>query len=397
MSDRKNIIIIEDSSKMGGVQYSTFYFAEEIIKQRLHKLKILIPFDGAFTSLCKENNIPYNTYDPIPYISTSISLINDKIRIPNPFSLIYNISLILINSVKTRALINSRKPDIVITKGFFTHMSGGLACKMLKIPIIWHLQDLVSNRYFGLYESFLNFLANKIPNCIICDGQLIKAALKGDIRKRSFVVLNGIKSGELQRCPDARRHTRKELGISENAYVIGHVARIKPWKGQIHLLKAFIDYSKHNLDSYLILAGSPLFGKDKYYNYLKNIIHKSNLHDRVIMPGYRSDLKNIFSAMDMFIYPSVEKDTSPLVLLSAISAGLPIAMTQIESLEDIASHCPSIDLFNIADRDYLIKLIKKYENPILRNEKGLKNKKYAYKYFDISIHTENIARILTTI
>jgi len=93
----------------------------------------------------------------------------------------------------------------------------------------------------------------------------------------------------------------------------------------------------------------------------------------------------------------VEKDTSPLVLLSAISAGLPIAMTQIESLEDIASHCPSIDLFNIADRDYLIKLIKKYENPILRNEKGLKNKKYAYKYFDISIHTENIARILTTI
>ena len=45
----------------------------------------------------------------------------------------------------------------------------------------------------------------------------------------------------------------------------------------------------------------------------------------------------------------------------------------------------SIDLFNIADKDYLIKLIKKYENPILRNEKGLKNKNYADKYFDISI------------
>ena len=382
---------------MGGVQYSTFYFAEEIIKQKLYKLAILIPFKGTFSSLCKKNNIPYNLYNPISYISTSFSFINDKIRIPNPFSLLFNIFLILINSIKTRSLINSQKPDIVITKGFFTHMSGGLACKMLKIPIVWHLQDLVSNRYFGLYISFLNFLANKIPNCIICDGQLIKASLKGDILKRSFVVLNGIKPDELQRCPNSRKHTRAELGIPDNAYVIGHVARIKPWKGQAHLLEAFIDYSKYNLNSYLILAGSPLFGKDKYYKYLKNIIHKSNLDSRVIMPGYRSDLKNIFSAMDIFVYPSVEKDTSPLVLLSAISAGLPIAMTQIDSLEDIASHCPSIDLFNIADKDYLIKLIKKYENPILRDEKGFKNKNYADKYFDISIHTENIAKILTTI
>ena len=382
---------------MGGVQYSTFYFAEEIIKQKLYKLDILIPFKGTFSSLCKEHNIPYNIYNPISYISTSFSFINDKIRIPNPFSLLFNIFLILINSIKTRSLINSQKPDIVITKGFLTHMSGGLACKMLKIPIVWHLQDLVSNRYFGLYISFLNFLANKIPNCIICDGQLIKASLKGDILKRSFVVLNGIKPDELQRCPNSRKHTRAELGIPDNAYVIGHVARIKPWKGQAHLLEAFIDYSKYNLNSYLILAGSPLFGKDKYYKYLKNIIHKSNLDSRVIMPGYRSDLKNIFSAMDIFVYPSVEKDTSPLVLLSAISAGLPIAMTQIDSLEDIASHCPSIDLFNIADKDYLIKLIKKYENPILRDEKGFKNKNYADKYFDISIHTENIAKILTTI
>ena len=52
------------------------------------------------------------------------------------------------------------------------------------------------------------------------------------------------------------------------------------------------------------------------------------------------------------IYPSIEKDTSPLALISALSAGLPVAMTQIDSLEDVASYCPSIDLFHISDNEF---------------------------------------------
>ena len=82
MSVFKKIIIIEDSAKMGGVQYSTFYLAGEIIKQKSFDLRIFFPFEGPFTSLCKKHNIPFSIYNPIPYISTSISLFNDKIRIP---------------------------------------------------------------------------------------------------------------------------------------------------------------------------------------------------------------------------------------------------------------------------------------------------------------------------
>ena len=162
-------------------------------------------------------------------------------------------------------------------------------------------------------------------------------------------------------------------------------------------MNAFIDYSKENLNSYLILAGSPLFGKDKYYRYLKEIIIKNNLENRVSMPGYRSDLGNLFSAMDFFVYPSIEKDTSPLALLSALCSGLPVAMSQIDSLKDVVSNCPSIDLFNVDDNDNLVRLMEKYENPILRNKNGIKNKKYAKYNFNISNHTKHITKIFKTI
>jgi len=397
MSVFKKIIIIEDSAKMGGVQYSTFYLAGEIIKQKSFDLRIFFPFEGPFTSLCKKHNIPFSIYSPIPYISTSISLFNDKFRIPNLFSYFYNIFLLFINSNRIGKIMRFHKPDIVITKGIYNHLSGGLVCNMLKIPIVWHLQDLVSNRIFGLYKFIISYIANRIPDYIICDGKLIKESLQGEIQNRTFVVMNGIRPDDFKRCSKARTETRRAFGIPDDAYVIGHVARIKPWKGQIHLLNAFIDYAKDNLNSYLILTGSPLFGKDKYYKYLIDIIHDNDLENRILLPGYRSDLKNIFSAIDLFIYPSLEKDTSPLALISALSAGLPVAMTQIDSLKDVASYCPSIDLFHISDNEYLVKLIKKYEDPILRDKKGNKNKNYANRYFDIVKHCQQITKILIKI
>jgi len=49
-----------------------------------------------------------------------------------------------------------------------------------------------------------------------------------------------------------------------------------------------------------------MFDNDKYYKNLKQLVFKNDLWDRVLMPGYRSDLKNIFSAIDLFVYPSLE-------------------------------------------------------------------------------------------
>ena len=94
-----------------------------------------------------------------------------------------------------------------------------------------------------------------------------------------------------------------------------------PWKGQEKLLDAFVPYSKINGNAYLLLIGSPVFDNDKYYKKIKLKILKNHLEDRIILPGYRSDLSSVYSAIDLFIFPSLEKDTSPLSLLGAMVFG----------------------------------------------------------------------------
>ena len=112
------------------------------------------------------------------------------------------------------------------------------------------------------------------------------------------------------------------------------------------------------------------------------------------MPGYRTDLNDIFSAMDLFVYPSLEKDTSPLALLSALSAGLPVGVSNIYSLSEITNLCPAVDIFNPKSLEEIILLLKKYEDPKLRRKCGEINRKSGVNYFDISNHSLNMVQTI---
>ena len=112
------------------------------------------------------------------------------------------------------------------------------------------------------------------------------------------------------------------------------------------------------------------------------------------MPGYRYDLQAMYSAMDLFLYPSLEKDTSPLALISAISSGLPVGVSNIASLTEIVDKCNQIDTFNPKKSDEMSAIMKKYENIKIRKKSGMLNREAGIKYFDISIHGQQMQQII---
>src|SRR5262249_43919205 len=59
------------------------------------------------------------------------------------------------------------------------------------------------------------------------------------------------------------------------------------------------------------------------------------LTDRIRFAGYSHDLARVLAAMDIFAFTSVEKDTSPLALLSAMSSGLPTVAFDISGVREL--------------------------------------------------------------
>ncbi|MBL52118.1 MAG: hypothetical protein CMG57_09200 [Candidatus Marinimicrobia bacterium] len=375
------------------MQNSTLFLAEYLWLTGLYDLETLLPNSGPLSDQLSQKSIPIIFYKPISYKSTSVSFFNDRFRIPNPIAWGWNLTAILLNIIKIKKNIKS-KTDLVITKGLLNHFASGFACKTLNIPVICHLQDLISNRYIGLMNIFFNIFAKFIPNYIICDGIHIQKSLGKKNKKKSFVILNGIKTERYIRNKEFGFKIRNEFKIPLGGYVIGHVGRMTPWKGQNQLVKAFINYSTQNSNAYLLLIGAPLFDNDDYYNSIIKTLQSYSMAHRVIMPGYRFDLQSMYSAMDLFLYPSLEKDTSPLTLISAISSGLPVGVSNIASLKEIVDKCKQIDTFNPMKSDEIIRIMKKFENNKIRKESGILNREAGIKYFDISIHGKKMQQVI---
>ena len=387
-------MIVEEQSDMGGVQHSTLLLAKNLSKLNYISSTILLPSKGMMSSAFDNASIKYILYNKIKYSSTSISLVNDRIRIINPFSYIFNIVAIILNALSIRAILKIHYADIVLTKGLGNHFSCSLACKMMNKKVIWHLQDLISDRYFGILQFIINMAANVLADFVICDGQLIKDSLRGKAYENSKVVFNGVSVGDFKMSDNSRFLTRSELNIPQQAYVIGNVARFTPWKGQRYLVEAFIEYSKLNNNAFLLLVGSPLFDNGAYYNELQELVKINQITDRVIMPGYRTDLQNIFSSIDLFAYPSIEKDTTPLSLISALSSGLSTVVSNIPSLHEVVSRFKYVKTFEPNNTQKLISLFQEYENIDTRKSHGINNHINAKKYFAIETHTKEMLNIL---
>jgi glycosyltransferase involved in cell wall biosynthesis len=87
----------------------------------------------------------------------------------------------------------------------------------------------------------------------------------------------------------------------------------------------------------LVLVGSPLFDSDAYERELRDAVEALGLHERVIFAGYRRDLPQVLAALDIYVHSSVEKDTSPLAVVSAMSAGKPIVSTNVAGVAELFS------------------------------------------------------------
>lgn len=134
---------------------------------------------------------------------------------------------------------------------------------------------------------------------------------------RTSVVLNGI---DLERFAAAERKApslRHELGLSEDAVLIGHVGRFTTQKNHRLLVEIFADLASRVGDAALILVGTgPL--REETERHATSL----GLRSRVHFMGARTDTAHVLAGLDVLVVPSLYEGL-PVVVVEAQAAGLP--------------------------------------------------------------------------
>lgn len=143
------------------------------------------------------------------------------------------------------------------------------------------------------------------------------------IRSSKYKIIdNGIDSEKYSFSVSNRKKIRDEFGLKEETFLIGHVGRFEYQKNQSYLFDIFYEVIKLEPTAKLVLVGDGIQREE-----FEEKIEKLRIKNSVILTGLRMDVNEIYSAMDLFVLPSLHEGF-PFVLVEAQMNGLRCIVTE---------------------------------------------------------------------
>lgn len=136
----------------------------------------------------------------------------------------------------------------------------------------------------------------------------------------AITVNNGIDFKRFSN-PLPKEKVKVNLGLTEDAFVIGHVGRFIESKNHFFILDIFEEIRKINDKAVLVTIGN---GKLK--NIFKEKVQKKGLDECVLMLENRTDIPDLMNMMDIFLFPSTYEGL-PVVMIEAQKLGIKCVMS----------------------------------------------------------------------
>jgi glycosyltransferase involved in cell wall biosynthesis len=124
---------------------------------------------------------------------------------------------------------------------------------------------------------------------------------------------------------------KNEFSMNAGRPSAGMIASFRPRKGAEYLINAMPAVLEKIPDAVLFMIGHGEWvrGKD-YIEELKELAVSNGVSDSIIFTGFRSDIPQIVSELDVLILPSVYGEGSSLTILEAMGLGCPVIATATE-------------------------------------------------------------------
>ncbi len=228
--------------------------------------------------------------------------------------------------------LDRRNAHVVHLHGYGASTFGRLAAAMRRLPVVVHehanLTDTpwfqkVADKALAPFTDIAIAVSRSTAEFTI-NARLIPA-------ERTRVVYLGVPLEEFSRprTADEIASARRALNIPAGVFAIGTVTRLMPSKGNEYL----VDAARQVVDA-LPSARVYIVGEGELQADLQARADALKLGDRLVFTGFRRDVAEALSALDLVVFPSLWEGT-PLTVLETLAMGKPIVSTDADGLLDV--------------------------------------------------------------
>ncbi|GGF27672.1 glycosyltransferase family 4 protein [Echinicola rosea] len=220
------------------------------------------------------------------------------------------------------ALVNERNIKLIYTNTTAVWI-GAWVAKKKNIKHIWHVREIIETPIW--FKNFIERYITYTGDLALCVSQAVIENMKPNVPSYMMkLVYNGINYLPFK---EATYDLKDELGIPQDTILIGMIARVHFWKGQSYFLDVAKALAHRHDHLHFVMVGDAFEGYEYLYDEIKDKVKANGLTDKVSNLGYRTDIPNIMSGLDIFMLPSILPDPLPTTVLEAMAAGKPVVAT----------------------------------------------------------------------
>ncbi len=245
--------------------------------------------------------------------------------------------LLLIEIPQLRRLLKLLKQEridlIVLNNDVHYHRVGALAARISRIPCICRKAGGI-----GEGKRDKKILTRWIDLFVAVSGATARDQLENNSStKRVVSIYEGI---DLEKFTpsSSRARTRSELGIPLNKKVVGYISRLVAGKGHNEFIAAAALIKQKYEDVIFLIVGEDKADRESTLMAdLRSKVRSLNLDDSVIFTGWRTDIPEILSVLDVFVHcPTTWIEGLGIAHLEAMAMGKPTVVSDNGGLSDAA-------------------------------------------------------------
>ena len=368
---KKEILFIHSSSELYGSDRSLLNIVKNIDKTKFG-VHVILPCQGPLvTEMEKVSGITVSIYE--------IAVLRRKNF--SPCGIISYIKDFVKSFTYVTRYIRKNNIDIIDTNTAVV-FPGAVAAKFCRKKSVWHIREIIKSR---LENRVISLVMRLFSDVVIANSKATGSALHVP-QKKVRVVYNAVGDAKFDRL----------IEKDADNIVVGMAGRINRWKGQKLFVDAAEIVAKQKPNVTFEIAGDVYQGEDFIRENLISYIKEKKLDQTVLLDGLVQDMPSFYKKLDIFVLPSLQPEPFGLVVIEAMSYGLPVIATNHGGPTEIIENGKDGYLVRYDSADEMaariMELVNDKEKRLLMGALGQKKKK---EFFSVPAMVRNMEIIFS--
>lgn len=281
------------------------------------------------------------------------------------------------------------KPSLIhVNNEPLCNRAGIFVGKLLCIPVVCHVRgNLDGSRMmkwlYGLPDHFIP-VSNWVSTGI---GKL------GVPSEKRTVIYDGIALDKLDLKADPSVF-RTKFGVPKDAFAVGLVGLLIPWKGQDIFINSAKQLVKEIPGLVMLVIGGTPEGLETYAKELKQIVAKERLESNVIFTGHVDDMCTTYNALDVVVSASTMPEPLGTMVIETMAMGRPLIVPSHGGGLEMNIHEETALVFEAGNYKSLSDMILRfYKDAEPRERLGQNARVRALDVFDVETHARRVEKV----